>query len=237
MSHTNSTTNYSLPQFLGTDKPAWLGDINPAMSAIDTQMKANADGVTGAQSDATTANTNIGTLANLTTTSKTTLVGAINEVDEHADTAQDTANTASSNASSALSKATAVESALNLVASSPVTSGFTTVSGVNPNVTEGKVTVAKNSDGSLCKVYGYLNLGNVSNDGTTTIKLVTDSGLRPEAEFEVEGCCLTSTANGTGAGKLIFKTSGEIDVTFYKHTSSEDVRLIACVIFVKNFGD
>lgn len=47
MSSTNHTTNYNLPQFVGTDKPAWLGDINPAMSAIDTQMKANADGVAG----------------------------------------------------------------------------------------------------------------------------------------------------------------------------------------------
>lgn len=47
MSSTNHTANYNLPQFVGTDKPAWLGDINPAMSAIDTQMKANADGVAG----------------------------------------------------------------------------------------------------------------------------------------------------------------------------------------------
>lgn len=47
MSSTNHTTNYNLPQFVGSDKPAWLGDVNPAMSAIDTQMKANADGVAG----------------------------------------------------------------------------------------------------------------------------------------------------------------------------------------------
>lgn len=43
MAHTNATPNYSLPQFLGTDKPAWLTDVNAAMLAIDTQMKANAD--------------------------------------------------------------------------------------------------------------------------------------------------------------------------------------------------
>ena len=47
MSSTNHTANYNLPQFVGTDKPAWLGDINPAMSAIDSRMKANADGVAG----------------------------------------------------------------------------------------------------------------------------------------------------------------------------------------------
>lgn len=41
MAHTNATPNYSLPQFVGTDKPAWLTDFNGAMSAIDTAMKAN----------------------------------------------------------------------------------------------------------------------------------------------------------------------------------------------------
>ena len=34
MAHTNSTTNYSLPQFLPTDKPAWLTDVNGAFSDI-----------------------------------------------------------------------------------------------------------------------------------------------------------------------------------------------------------
>lgn len=55
MSSTNHTTNYNLPQFVGSDKPAWLGDVNPAFLAIDTQMKSNADGVTQAISDASTA--------------------------------------------------------------------------------------------------------------------------------------------------------------------------------------
>lgn len=51
MSHTNSTTNYSLPQFVTTDKPAWLTDINGAFSAIDT-------GMNNAQTKANTADTN-----------------------------------------------------------------------------------------------------------------------------------------------------------------------------------
>lgn len=38
MGHTNSTPNIGLPQFIGTDKPTWLGDINGAMSAIDTKV-------------------------------------------------------------------------------------------------------------------------------------------------------------------------------------------------------
>lgn len=52
MSHTNSTPNYSLPQFLTGDRPAWMADINAAMSAIDSGMKGNADAATAAQSTA-----------------------------------------------------------------------------------------------------------------------------------------------------------------------------------------
>ena len=48
------------------------------MSKIDTQMKANADAATAATGSATAANTAIGTLANLTTTDKTSVVNAIN---------------------------------------------------------------------------------------------------------------------------------------------------------------
>ena len=41
MAHTNSTPNYGLPQFIGDDKPTFLGDMNGAFSDIDTAMKAN----------------------------------------------------------------------------------------------------------------------------------------------------------------------------------------------------
>ena len=51
MGHTNSTTNYNLPQFMTTDKPAWLTDINGAFNAIDTGMH-------NAQTKADTADNN-----------------------------------------------------------------------------------------------------------------------------------------------------------------------------------
>ena len=55
MGHTNSTTNYALPQFLTTDKPAWLTDINNAFLAIDNGMDAAKDAADNAQGDATQA--------------------------------------------------------------------------------------------------------------------------------------------------------------------------------------
>lgn len=58
MSHTNTTTNYGLPQFLSSDKPAWMADINVAFADIDTQMKLNADAAADAQSDVNDASLN-----------------------------------------------------------------------------------------------------------------------------------------------------------------------------------
>ena len=55
MGHTNSTTNYNLPQFLGSDKPAWLTDINQAFNAIDGAIKNAADTASGAASAASGA--------------------------------------------------------------------------------------------------------------------------------------------------------------------------------------
>lgn len=122
MGHTNSTANLALPQFIGTDKPTWLGDINSAFSDIDAYVGTNDAAVAGAVADAASAvsqaasavstanaanttagnastaatnavgtannamslvnqtNTKIGTLANLNTTDKTSIVNAINEV-------------------------------------------------------------------------------------------------------------------------------------------------------------
>ena len=45
MTATNHTENYNLSQFVGTDRPTWLGDYNGDMAKIDDQMKANADAI------------------------------------------------------------------------------------------------------------------------------------------------------------------------------------------------
>ena len=55
MAHTNSTTNYNLPQFISTDKPAWLSDVNGAMSDIDTAIHNAATDASTADGKADTA--------------------------------------------------------------------------------------------------------------------------------------------------------------------------------------
>ena len=48
MTASNKTANYGLSQFVGTDRPTWLGDYNDDMSRIDTQLKQNADDIASA---------------------------------------------------------------------------------------------------------------------------------------------------------------------------------------------
>lgn len=48
MTATNHTENYNLSQFVGTDRPTWLGDYNSDMAKIDAQMKQNADDIASA---------------------------------------------------------------------------------------------------------------------------------------------------------------------------------------------
>lgn len=55
MGYTNTTSHYSLPQYVATDKPKYLTDFNQTMEAIDTQMYANAQAAATADGKAVTA--------------------------------------------------------------------------------------------------------------------------------------------------------------------------------------
>ena len=45
MAFTNSTPNYSLPQWLGTDYPSFINDMNPAYLKLDTTLKSISDSI------------------------------------------------------------------------------------------------------------------------------------------------------------------------------------------------
>ena len=80
MSHTNSTTNFGLPQFITTDKPAWLTDVNVAYAAIDTAMKNNQTAAASAQSDATQALSDASSAATTATEASTKSTGALSSI-------------------------------------------------------------------------------------------------------------------------------------------------------------
>ena len=239
MSSTNKTTNYELSQFIGTDKPAWLADYNQDMSKIDAQMKLNADGVTSATGKADTNTTNIGTLSSLTTDAQSSLVAAINEVDSHADTAQSTATDAATLAATANTKATTVANELVLTAAEPITS-VTVVSGAQWSFDGCSVTIAKNSSGTLAKIYGSINANGSSSSGESVIRITSDSGLRPTSDINITNTVLRfNAANSVPWGcTLTIKTTGEVLLTVLKDANTyTNIRLFACLLFIKDFND
>ena len=241
MSSTNKTSNYNLSQFLGTDKPAWLSDYNADMSAIDTQMKANADAATAASGSATTANTNIGTLANLTTDAKTNTVAAINEVDSHADTAQTTANSAASTANSANTVATALSAFLDINSFTDYdTTNMAIITGGGTLRSNSHITVARNTDGSLGKIYGVIVVDNPTAT-TAKVKLNIDTGLRPSEKITVTGTGFTENVpQSYGLTGLNIDINVDGTIELYGAVGNGTIyimRPLACLIFVKNFGD
>lgn len=61
MASTNKTTNFELSQYLGSDKPTYLGDYNSDMLKIDAGMHQNALNIATADEKATLAGTNAST--------------------------------------------------------------------------------------------------------------------------------------------------------------------------------
>lgn len=236
MASTNKTTHYELSQYVGTDKPTYLTDYNNDMSAIDTgiynaQTKADSaytlantadgkadTGITNAgiaQGDASTALTRIGTMTNLTTTEKTNLVGAINEVNSFKEVFNFTNFTTYG-----------VSDLTNTNGGTLVYSGL---------------TLASNSDGSVIKLYGQLATSSPTQTGVIKI---TGSALRPTSEFIVKntGFNIGYDSNGNSIleeSEITFKTNGDIEIKVMGGSNWNrcDVMLTACIIFVKNFGD
>ena len=238
MSHTNSTANYSLPQFVGSDKPAWLTDVNGAMTSIDTQMKANADSASTANASATTANSNIGTLANLNTTAKTNIVSAVNEVNTNLGAVSGVASSASGTANTAKNTADALEAYITLTDFNNISSSYTT-SGLS--VTSANVQCATNATGSVGKIYGSFEFQVTSTSGGS---ITFDTAMRPSAPLTINGAMFV-TRYDTNIGVRVFNYSytiamdGKVTIalpaSFYNLTGS--VNLMACLLFLKDFGD
>ena len=121
---TNKTANYELPQFIGSDKPTWLGDFNTAMATIDGGMAENKSDiesmdsrVSSAEATASQASQNVSALTTRVSTVETSVSSATttaNNAQQTATSALNTANTANgkadSNASDIASLQTDVES-------------------------------------------------------------------------------------------------------------------------------
>lgn len=244
MASTNKTTHYNLSQFLGTDKPAWLGDYNSDMNKIDNGINTAQTTATGADGKADANATSIGTLSNLTTDEKTSLVAAINEVDSHADTAQGTANSASNTANGAVSSLQNLENylKLNSITNFDENNMIPTVGTMDSS----SLTVATDSTGKLGKIYGYFRHKPTST-GWQTIYVTTDTGLRPATNTTIypigiiQGVNNSFNANNAIEGISVdVKTDGTLEIHYQANIVPSSFFLgymFPCVYFIEDWGD
>lgn len=247
MSSTNKTTNYELSQFVGSDKPAWLADYNQDMSKIDTGIHTAQSTATGADGKADANATNIGDLTYLSTTAKNTLVAAINEVDSNANTAQTTANSAATTANQTASEVSGLAAYLNLgVNNTVIEKANMTVTGVGTIRNGSKIQIIGNTDNSLIKIYGNVIIDNMTPNTSVTLT-INNTGLAPSSNININACgIVTQESTADSEVKYVdplsytINTNGTITVTLRSAGGNIDTvgaKFIACVIFLKNFGD
>lgn len=257
MSATNHTTNYELPVFIGTDKPAWLVDWNGAMNAIDTaikqvETKADAAGVDigSIQSDIITINSAL-----------TTLNGAVSQlrIDTNANTgAINTIQELIGNGTPTTTDHTLIGAINELHSDIQEISGevydfnIQPVSGVtvvaNANITLNSevtdINALLNSDSSVGKIYGAVfgtaTAGILAN---TALFTITIPGLDTETAYDIKGYDLIRLT-GSDAVPLVaylhFNVGNTVEIRCANSVSTSDViwsNLCPCLLFLKDLGD
>ena len=244
MASTNKTANYELSQFLGTDKPAWLTDYNTDMSKIDAGINTAQSTATGADGKANTANTSIGTLANLTTDVKTDLVSAINEVDGHADTAQNTANSANTTANSVQNQLNSFQNEFTFTTTvyNATTPNNRSISG-NASLNAGSdsnLYIAKSPNTVMFKCYGRQNI-TVNQSGNTTITLPI-ANFPVTTSYDIAGAGSAVRGDGNNINEVqpvsLTVSNNQIQIKIpTNRTGIWYVWIAPCLFFNADFGD
>lgn len=163
MSFTNTTIHYGLPQYVGSDKPTWLVDVNNANQAIDSAIFAANTAAAAAVADATAAQTaaqSAHTSADAAVTSAATANATAESAVSSATTAVQTANSASSAASAA---GTTANSALDIANNASTQAGgattnaaaaVTTANAANAKSTQAVADIAVPYDATKAYVLG-----------------------------------------------------------------------------------
>ena len=244
MASTNKTTNYELSQFLGTDKPAWLTDYNSDMGKIDSGIHTAQTTATGADGKADANTTAIGTLASLSTDTKTDLVSAINEVDNNADTAQGTATQANTTAGSALLKANANEAEITKIKAQFNLSNSTNLTFSGATFNNNTLKAVWNNDLTLAKIYGRVTISNpTAGAGWRTFTSVETpfSGLNLQNAITIEALGQTFSPNEPEdrSAYAVINTDGSVSIRCYcaNTTSGFQTQYFPCLLILQNFGD
>lgn len=238
MASTNKTTNYDLSQYIGTDKPTYLGDYNSDMLKIDTQMKANNTIAENATTLATTAKENA-TNAQTNATEATT----------KAETAQTTASNAQTTASQAYTQAQTnannIEKLKNYInLNNKVSIGNPSIASSSTYIN--KLTLYTNNDWSLLKFYGeftYTKTNGIWSDSFYWENVIPEQ-YRPSEDIVIKGSIIIKSLNTdvqqSARADIKIEANGNIGFSIAPYTNNQTeirLNLVPVLIFIKNFGD
>lgn len=230
---TNATAIGDLSDLTTTATSDLVSAINEVDSNADT---ANATAVQ-ADGKATTNATAIGTLANLNTTVKSDLVSATNEVNSKVG---NIANLNTTEKSSTVGAINEVNSKINNFNLTDFDQCTVTGSSSSVIVSEVNVNCAKNSDGSLFKIYGNITLSANAWDVGTTLT-ITNTGLPAiDTPYDIFGAVLAYSNEGIIQPKTVtYNTDGSLTIVSggFGNSTVRRLYLPPCLYFNANFGD
>lgn len=217
---TNKTANYDLPQFVGTDKPTWLGDFNEAMADIDAGMHENATDISTMATDVA----NAVAVSSQASQDVSSLTSTVNTLSNNVTTIGTTANNAQQTATSALNTANTANGKADTNAGA-ISSIQSNISGIEDNIstiTEYSTTekvVGTWIDGKPIyrKVVYYGNLPNA------TAKSVAHNISNLKQVITIDGVCFDGN-DGYYTLPLVYRGS---DSSYNVQTSvnSTDIRM------------
>lgn len=223
MSSTNKTTNYNLSQYIGTDKPTYLGDYNSDMLKIDAQLKANADSASNAasaagaaQSVASDASKKVQTLNDSVTANSADIASLKTKNAQQDSSIQNVSNTASS----ALNKANQNEHNIT-----DINTRNQWIQGTNihntglPNYTKGSWDCSYNRLSGLLNINGQIELSQGSTiAGESRIATIPDNILKlinPSGERKIWSSLFVTRSDGSlEVNNLTIDQTGKIYTTY-----------------------
>ena len=248
MSATNTTTNYSLPIFIETDKPAWLVDFNGAMRAIDAQMKTNADAIATKSpiltfndtaeidftksGDIITANLASGVSDKVGRALVTPISAPASEQLVGIDT---NGNQAAVEIGSGLFNDNGTLKAIDLNLTDTGVSNTT----VSPSVSGSApvISYAFNEEHTVGKIYGRLDVRGAQAGTTYTFTLTDIKAAATGESYEIWPAAHKTYNNNDVTAILHFDADGTIKIILTVPNGTFNMYFLPYLIFFKNFGD
>ena len=222
-----------------TDLVSAINEVDGVADGIGTLANLTTTAKSNVVSAVNEVNANVGDLTSLTTTTKSSTVGAVNELDSDIGNLSTLTTTDKSSVVGAINDVKRNVDNFNLTIFETATNLSTNIGTVDTS--QSSVKVAKNSDGSLAKIYGRVRTTFSSNSGAYKVSFKTT--LRPSSNITINCMVINRTLTSSTwmfVSDLTIETDGTCttgEINVGTSTTTGDFWILPCLLFIKDFGD